>query len=559
MLLNRKGTLTGFALSFLVAAFPALAQKPQPVTNPAISDIPVFRVTVVARTIQAVNFHHRQGSTDMALTGTSLAPQAKGTVRADSKTGATKLEISVDKLPKPWTINDSMLTYVVWAITPEGRPEVVGELALNGDDARLSASSELQSFGLIVTAEPYFAVTQPSDIVVMEGTVTKDTTGTIQFVDAKYELLPRDAYVNYLPAATRARLKSNREAPLDLLQARHAVAIADSFGAERYAADTMSKALVDLKNAEDYYSNKGDKKKIETLSRNATQLSEDARLISVSKRQADELAQERQTAQTNLSDAKTAAERETRQRELAQTEARIASERAANEATQRQLAEARQAAAQAESQRAQSELSRVQTETAVARATADQARLQAEADRGKAEQLLADARISQQALSSQADEARRRAEQAEADRAKTRIELMRQLNIVLATKETARGLVVNMSGVLFDTNQATLKPGAREKLAKIAGILATHPDLKLEVEGHTDSVGSDQLNQTLSEKRAASVRDYLVMDGVNLNSVTSVGKGKQFPVATNNTAAGRQQNRRVEIIVSGDSVRSASN
>jgi len=405
--ISNKGIL---ALSFLLALSPLGAQK-QIATTPAVEDIPVFKVTVVSRTIRAVNFHHRQGSTEMALAGTALAPAAKGTVRADPKTGATKLDINVDKLPKPWTINDSMLTYVVWAITPEGRPEAVGELALNGDGAHLAASSELQSFGLIVTAEPYFAVTQPSDVVVMEGVVTKDTTGTIQFVDAKYELLPGNAYTSYLPAATQAKIKANRNAPLDLLQARHAVAIAESFGASHYANDTMSKALVDLKNAEDYYSSKADTKKIETLARYVTQLSEDARLISVRKRQADALELERTTAQKNVSDAKSEAEKAARARELAETESKLAAERAAEarimaeqEAHQRQLAEARQAAAldlaskaesarseaenarlaaQAENQKAQAELTRVQTETAAAKQAAEQARLQAEALRQK--------------------------------------------------------------------------------------------------------------------------------------------------------------------------------
>jgi outer membrane protein OmpA-like peptidoglycan-associated protein len=260
------------------------------------------------------------------------------------------------------------------------------------------------------------------------------------------------------------------------------------------------------------------------------------------------------------------AAQEANQRRIAEERQAAALDAAGKAEAARTEAEAARAAAFAERERAQTELARIQAETAAATKAAEEARLQAEAarqkseaDRAQAEQLLADARIKQQTLASQAEEAQRRAQEAEAERARARADLMRQLNIVLSTKETARGLVVNMSDVLFDTGKATLKPGAREKLAKVAGILQTHNDLKLEVEGHTDSVGSEQMNQTLSEKRAASVREYLVSSGVQAASVTSIGKGETTPVATNDTAAGRQQNRRVEIVVSGDSVRSASN
>lgn len=133
-----------------------------------------------------------------------------------------------------------------------------------------------------------------------------------------------------------------------------------------------------------------------------------------------------------------------------------------------------------------------------------------------------------------------------------RAQLLAQLNSILQTRDTARGLIVNMSDVLFDTGKYTLKPGAREKLAKISGIVLAHPGLNLQIEGYTDSVGSDQFNQTLSEQRANAVRDYLVQNGVVDSAVTAKGFGKADPVATNDTADGRQRNRRVQLVVTGD-------
>jgi outer membrane protein OmpA-like peptidoglycan-associated protein len=142
--------------------------------------------------------------------------------------------------------------------------------------------------------------------------------------------------------------------------------------------------------------------------------------------------------------------------------------------------------------------------------------------------------------------------QAEQEKAQLREQLRQQLNAILETRETARGLIVNLSDVLFDTGKYTLKPGAREKLAKIAGIVLAHPGLKLEVEGHTDSIGGDEMSQRLSERRAETVRSYLVAQNLPPDSMTAHGFGKTQPVATN--AAGRQLNRRVELVVSGDPI-----
>ncbi len=532
--------------SGLALASALFGQVPNPTQANApqyTGDTPVFRVTATARTIKAINFHHREGNTTVNLVGTGLMPRAKGEAHVDSKTGATKVDVSFNKMEPAQVHGDSFLTYVMWAITPEGRPENLGEVFVNGDDARLQASTELQAFGLIVTAEPYFAVTQPSDIVVMEGVIKpgpEGTTGTIAPIDAKYELLEHGSYDAVLPAADRAIFKQKNDAPLDLKEARQAMAIARGVGATKYAADTMQKAGVDLQNAEAFWSSRKDTKRVQTLARNVTQLSEDARIISLRKRQDEELAAERRLAEQNVASAKSDADREANQRILAETEKRQALERE-REAKEQAEQEAR-LRLRAETQQALLAQARADAETMLASARLDQAKAQADA----------------KAARDAADRAEARNEKTEQERIALRIQLRDQLNRVLQTQDSARGLIVNMSDVLFDFGQYTLKPGTREKLAKISGILLAHPELMVQVEGHTDSIGSDDFNQTLSERRAGAVRDFLVDQGVTHDVVTAKGFGKTKPVATNDTAEGRQRNRRVELVVSGESIQTSS-
>ena len=528
----------------------------------------VFRVEVVSRTTKAINYHHRQGSTSVTLVGSQFAPRAKGEARVDSKTGATKVDASIERMPPASTLAEGYLTYVLWAITPEGRAENMGELMLEGEHARIQAATELQTFGMIVTAEPYYAVTQPSDLVVMEGVVNKDTTGTIMPIEAKYELVARGGYLQQLPPADRVRLREARNIPLDLMEARQAMAVARAAGGDRYAADTMAKASVDLGNAEAFLQSGQDRKRIQTLARHVTQLSEDARLISVKRLNEEVLARERSDNQQRQAELTQTAQSEAERRRVAELEAAAKNREAIS--SQQQAADARRATEQAQAQLA---LESERAKLATARAEAEQLKqqnLQVEAARARelaelsaAKQRLMEEETARARQAAQAAElkgreyeeqariAREAAQRAEEERAKTRAELARQLNIVLATRETARGLIVNMSDVLFDTGRHTLKPGAREKLAKIAGIILAHPGLKIEVEGHADSTGGPVINQPLSEKRADSVRTYLVEQGVDGSAITSKGFGDTKPVADNNTAAGRQANRRVELVVNG--------
>jgi outer membrane protein OmpA-like peptidoglycan-associated protein len=526
-----------------------LAQAPQ-APNPTLQPIdngrtvPIYRITVVGRTTKAINYHHRSGSTRIGFRGTALMPEARGEAKVESKQGVIKIDADMERLGPATQFGQEYLTYVMWAITPEGRATNIGEVLLNNSGkTKLDATTELQSFGLIVTAEPYFAVTQPSDLVVMENFVRQDTTGTIEEVDAKFELLQRGQYVlNVRPGEIQPRLLDPK-VPLELYEARNAVQIARWTGAEQYAGDTFQKAVQGLDNAEGYLIGRAGKKPIGTVAREAVQMAEDARIITVKKIEEEQLATERRVgaerearAESDTAAALSEADRVRRDAEQARLTA------LENAARLKGENEAQVAAAQIEADRlkrqSDSQLAAAQTETD---------RLQQESDRLKQENEA-------QRASAQADldRAAVATAQAEAEKTQLRAQLLLQFNAILQTRDTARGLIVNMSDVLFNTARHTLRPLAREKLAKVAGIISGHPGLRLDVEGFTDSVGGDDYNQRLSEERGESVRDYLTEEGVLSASVSSRGFGKTQPVASNDTAAGRQQNRRVELVVSGE-------
>ncbi|HWC97407.1 MAG TPA: OmpA family protein, partial [Candidatus Sulfopaludibacter sp.] len=379
-----------------------------------------------------------------------------------------------------------------------------------------------------------FAVTQPSDVVVAENFLRSDTAGTIEQVDAKFELLQRGQYV--MNRSAYAPVRVNAKGPLQLSEAENAVEIARLAGAERYAADTLQKAEVDLKNAEDFLHAGHNRKESETNAREAAQMAEDARIITIRKMRDEELANERAAAASREAAEKAKADESARQAQLEQQRRQQAEadQQAANRAKQEALQakmEAEQAAQVASKERAEADAAR-------AAALAQQQAAMAEAERAKQAAQLSD----------------QQRQQAESEKTALRERLRQQLNLILETRETQRGLIVNISDVLFDFNKYTLKPGAREKLAKVSGILLAYPGLKIQLEGHTDAIGTDDYNQTLSEERAGSVRTYMVSQGVPAETVTAVGMGKADPVATNDTAAGRQQNRRVDMVVSGSPI-----
>jgi outer membrane protein OmpA-like peptidoglycan-associated protein len=512
------------ALCAVVALSPLEAQTTQNAPPP------VFRTSAVSKSIQAINYRHRSGSTDISFVGTAIMPRAQGQARVESRQGAISIDANFKDIGPPGQFGAEYLTYVLWAISPEGRPKNLGELLIDGGKSSLKVTTDLQVFGLVVTAEPYFSVTQPSDLIVMQNEVRPETLGKIEVVDAKYELLQRGQYQKL---ANVLQLTPDPKVPVEIYEARNAVQVAETSGAGKYASETFQKAVANLRQAEDYLRRKQRKPAI-MIAREAAQTAEDARVIAVKREEQEALDQERQAAATREAEAKRHAEEEQRRREEAETARKSEETRRAQAEADRAAAEKQQLEAQLIAAREAAERAKAEAAQAVAAAAAEKAERDAEHARRDAED---------------SERGRRQAEQ---EKQQLRAQLLQQLNAVLETKDTDRGLVVTMADVLFDTGQYTLRQETREKLAKLAGIVLSHPGLRLTAEGHTDSTGGTDLNRTLSEKRAYAVVDYLASQGLSRDSLGAAGFGASRPVASNDSAAGRRMNRRVELIVSGE-------
>ena len=493
----KRMLLFAIGIVFGLSAFAQASPQVATVLEPA-GPLSTYRVVVISRSVQAINYEHRGGASQVDFAGTALMPSADGNAKVRSKRGTMEVEAEFGNLQSPTSFGGEYLTYVLWAISPEGRAVNLGEVLVGSNDrSKLTATTDLQAFALIVTAEPYFAVHQPSNVVVLENVVRADTRGTSEAVNAKYELMERGGY---LPSGYKFDpVVLNSNLPLEFFEARNALRIAQSEGAETYASASYQHAVELMKNVDEYATRKHvEKKPLIAAAREAVQTAEDAREIAVKKIDADRRAGELQASNDAKVRAQVQADDATRLKEEAQANA--------------------------------------------ARAKADMAANQAASA------------VAIDAAQADADKARLTAQEATSSKAAMRAQLSEQLNKVLETRDSARGLIVSMSDVLFDTGKYTLKPGAREKLAKVAGILLAYPSLNIEVGGYTDNVGGDDMNQKLSENRAGAVRDYLVQEGVVGNSVSARGYGNTLPVASNDNAAGRQENRRVELVVSGDAI-----
>ena len=486
-----------------------------------------YRINLVSRTTTAVSYRHRSGATKINFQGTDLMPAAAGQAKVESKRGALEIEAEFSGLDKPTTFGNEYLTYVLWAISPEGRQVNIGEV-LVGDNHRskLDVTTDLQAFALIVTAEPYYAVRRPSNLVVLENAIRSDTIGGTEDVDAKYELIDRGGYI---PTGYKFDpLVLNDKLPLEFFEARNAVRIAQSAGADKYATTSYENAVRQMDEADAIATGKHkNKKSLIALSREVVQTAEDAREIAVKNIEEEEAETDRRDGLDREASSKDRADEESRRRRHAEATTADAV-RQRNEANQQNLD------AQATAQQA------------------TDAQANAERDRNDAKQLQLVAEADSERNRAAAFSSNTQLQQAVRDREELRARLLQQFNLILETRDTARGLVVNMADVLFDSGRYTLRPLAREKLAKISGIVLGYPSLKLAIEGNTDSVGTESFNQQLSEQRAEGVRTYLTQQGVPESSTTSTGFGKTRPIASNDTSEGRQQNRRVELVVSGE-------
>src|SRR5712672_3600121 len=347
--------------------------------------MPVFRVNVYARTTRAVNYRHRGGSTTVDFRGTELMPEVGGHAKVDGKAGRLAIGVELTRMQPATHFGGQYLTYVLWAITPEGRAVNLGEVlpGENGKD-KIDVTTDLQAFGLIVTAEPYYAVTHPSNKVVAENILRQETKGFEEPIDAKFDVLEGAQYTIDVPAEQLPSSQADARVPLDLLEARSAVAIAKAAGAKQYASDSLAKAEDMLQRAEDYLQRKQGRTPIGTAARGATQMAEDARVLTLRRIEQEKLAAERRATQEA--------------QEKAEADARAAQEHA----SQAQAQSDEDARRRAEAERAQAEAQRQQAE-----AQAEQMKAQAESER---------ARQSAEDSQRQKEEAERQTQEAEQQR-----------------------------------------------------------------------------------------------------------------------------------------------
>jgi outer membrane protein OmpA-like peptidoglycan-associated protein len=524
---------------FLLIALSALVSLPAIAQDVTGNSDTGYRIHVISRSTQAVDYR-RTGSTHVDLRGTDLMPEVRGEAKIESRTGRIEIDASFEHLRPAGTLGLTYLTYVLWAITPQGAPRNLGELIEKDGHGNLKVTADLQAFALIVTAEPYFAVTQPSDLVVAQDIVREDTKGRVETVEVKYDLLPHTYYEAQVSQIPQPIFGVDRKIPLDLLEARNALRIAKDAHADQYAPSTLAKAQALLDQAEDYYRRKQGMGPIGTVAREASQTAEEARVMTLKAEDDERVQKEREASRKRAEDA----------------EAQAQTQQANAEAQQQAAAQAQAAAQQAQADAQTQTQQRQQAEAE--RAAAEQAKAQADEARQQADQARQQAEAAQQQAAQQAQQADQARQQAEAQTAQLRARLLQQLNQVLQTHDSARGLIVSMPDVLFDTGKAQLKPVARERLAKVAGILLAYPDIRVEIDGYTDSTGTQAFNEKLSMERATEVESYMAQQGVAGTSMTTQGFGPDNPIASNDTVAGRRQNRRVELVVSGESIGAAA-
>ncbi len=515
-----KSRIVSGAVAVVVSALPLFCQQPDSPNG----SVPIYRVTVVERTMKAINYQYRNGPTTIDFRGTVLLPKAKGEAIVESRQGRTEIDAKFENLTTPQAFGREYMTYVLWAITPEGRPRAIAEIVPNSSDkASIRVTTDLQAFGLMITAEPYSAVHQPSDVVVAENIVREDTVGKIEQIDAKYELLPRGHYTWQVSESLKAELANapkvsmrKYEALVELYQAQNAVAIARNGHADQYAPDTFAKAQQLLTEAEQLNANKSiDSHRVVESAREAAQTAEDARLI----------------AERHLQDAK-----------VAEANARVL---AAQQAKAQADAEAQQARADADAARSHAAEESGARQRAEAEAAAAAGRLaQVEAD--------ADSRVrtalAQAAAANAVATVKDRELELEAGRTELRARLLEQLRGTLITRDTARGVVVVVPETGF--SGSLLRPGYSGQLAHISQVIAAYPGLRIRVEGYTDAPGTEGV----ASNRAQGVREALVSGGMSPGLVEAVGMGTDRPVTSNATAAGREENRRIEVVISGDPI-----
>ncbi len=499
--MKRKGNFIAIwavagMLSGLAPAAPSAAQEKVQIVKP---------ITEVRQTL---GLTYPEGVTlSVKLRGTNRLPQASGEAKVETKKGATEIEIELDEMKPAYFFGGDYNCYVLWIASPEGHVDNAGEFILEGNRSKLNVSTPLETFGLFVTAEPHFLVSTPSRFVVLENTRPTEDIAPLKTAQLEYRGFAGVYQYNQETLVQDPEVKG--EVRVELRQARTAVELAERAGAAEFAPEELARARELLSRTGDALEARSGRQVVSQQGREAVRLAVEAQ----------KLAEDR-SAQASLD-----AERQANADQAARLEQGM-----------------KDAQSEAERQRLQAEREQLRAQM--------EAGARAEAQRRAAEEARRASQAEQQAQQAQSE-----AERAKQERAQLQARLQEALGTVVEIRVTARGLIVNLPDILFDFNRATLRPEAREVLSKLSGILLVTGDTRLSVEGHADSIGTEEYNQELSSRRAQSVREFLVTNGLSRELVNAQGFGETQPIASNtkpdgsDDPAGRQRNRRVEIVI----------
>jgi len=460
---------------------------------------------VLTSTRESLAISYPEGSkVKVSFEGTMRLPGAEGEAEVERRLGTTQIQVKLKNMKPATLFGGHFSTYVLWTVSPEGIAVNAGEFILDGHKSELKVSTPLDMFGMFVTAEPHYLVKVPSRFVVLDNTDIQAVKGRTMTKPVKYQGF--DGVYDYERESLVRAEATKGEFRVDRQQATMAVMLAKRAEAQKHASEELEKAEEALSKTLKAFSEGVSQDRISLLAHETVRLAVEAQ----------DKAQQRKREE----------ERRAKQQQI-------------DELTKAKQ-EAEQAAAEARKER---------EEAMLAKAEAEQAAKKARDEQAQARELMQQARREAEKLARLKAQAESNAERARSEAEEARARMENALSRVVETKETARGMIVNLPDILFDTGEATLRPKAREILSRVAGILLVAPEYQLSVEGHTDSVGSEDFNQRLSERRAQAVRDYLIEAQLSPDLITTQGFGESQPVASNDTREGRQQNRRVEIVI----------
>lgn len=532
--LIRRASLLAVLLSF-GSAMLAWAQEKVQIEKP------------VTATYSALAIIYPEGPSSISVKfkGTERLPRASGEAKVGRKKGSTEIEIELDEMKPATYFGGDYATYVLWVVSPEGHTDNAGEFILQGNRGKLNVSTPLDTFGMFVTAEPHFLVEVPSRFVVLENTrPANNLTGRmLESSNIKYRGF--DGIYNAVQETLVNEREVKGETRSDVRQAKVALMLAERAQAEKFAPNEYGQAKSSFQKVAEAAEAAVDKRILMTMGHETVRLAVAAEKLAKERSMQAALDAERAARTQEINNLKTSIEKAESDTERArllakQKELDLEMEQSARKNAQDQANLAARRAAEAEEQ---ARLAQLQSEEAKRRAAA------AESENILAQQRAKELADQKLRAELQAGAAQGEAEKARQERDAARERMRAALNVVVETRETARGLIVNLPDILFDFGKSSLKPEAREKLAKVCGILLIANSYDLSIEGHTDNIGSDAFNQKLSDQRAGVVQGYLSSCGLAQEKLSSQGFGKTQPIAPNNTNAGRQQNRRVEIVI----------